>query len=120
VLPFARFAGADSVLGPEMKSTGEVMGIRRRLPDRVRQGAGAAGVVLPESGSVFMHVNRFRQARRNPAGGALPRLGFEVIGDRRHRPGDLADGGAGDPDQQDRRGLAARRRPDPPAPLRTW
>ncbi len=40
VLPFARFAGADSVLGPEMKSTGEVMGIAARLPDRLRQGAG--------------------------------------------------------------------------------
>ena len=49
VLPFARFAGADSVLGPEMKSTGEVMGIASRLPDRLRQGPGrrrgaAAGI----------------------------------------------------------------------------
>ena len=40
VLPFARFAGADAVLGPEMRSTGEVMGIAARLPDRLRQGAG--------------------------------------------------------------------------------
>ncbi len=40
VLPFARFSGADSLLGPEMKSTGEVMGVGRRLPDRLRQGAG--------------------------------------------------------------------------------
>ena len=40
VLPFDRFAGADSLLGPEMRSTGEVMGIAARLPDRVREGAG--------------------------------------------------------------------------------
>ena len=40
VLPFDRFAGADTLLGPEMRSTGEVMGIAPRLPDRVREGPG--------------------------------------------------------------------------------
>ena len=40
VLPFDRFAGADAVLGPEMRSTGEVMGVAARLPDGVRQGPG--------------------------------------------------------------------------------
>ena len=43
VLPFDRFPGSDALLGPEMRSTGEVMGIAPRLPDRVRQGAGRGG-----------------------------------------------------------------------------
>ena len=48
MLPFARFAGADSVLGPEMKSTGEVMGIAADFPTAFGKAQAAAGVVLPE------------------------------------------------------------------------
>ncbi len=47
VLPFARFVGADAVLGPEMKSTGEVMGIAADFPTAFGKAQAAAGVSLP-------------------------------------------------------------------------
>ena len=56
VLPFSRFAGADTVLGPEMKSTGEVMGVAKDFPTAFGKAQAAAGVELPESGTVFMTV----------------------------------------------------------------
>ena len=56
VLPFARFAGADSVLGPEMKSTGEVMGIAGDFPTAFGKAQAAAGVTLPTEGTVFITV----------------------------------------------------------------
>src|SRR5207245_11708444 len=54
VLPFARFAGADSVLGPEMKSTGEVMGIAADFPTAFGKAQSAAGIALPREGTVFI------------------------------------------------------------------
>src|SRR6201992_852209 len=57
VLPFARFAGADSVLGPEMKSTGEVVGIAAAFPTAFVKAQAAAGVILPREGSVFITVS---------------------------------------------------------------
>ena len=118
VLPFARFAGADSVLGPEMKSTGEVMGIAADFPTAFGKAQAAAGVTLPERGLGLHHRHRHRQAGGDAAGGALPRPRLRGDRHRRHGPGDRADGRAGDPDQQAGRGLPARRRPDPRAPLR--
>ena len=118
VLPFARFAGADSVLGPEMKSTGEVMGIAADFPTAFGKAQAAAGVTLPTEGAGLHHRHRHRQAGGDPARGPLPRPRLRGDRDRRHRAGDLCDGRPGDPDQQDRRGLAARRRPDPRAALR--
>ena len=56
MLPFARFAGADSVLGPEMKSTGEVMGIASDFPTAFGKAQAAAGVSLPAEGTVFITV----------------------------------------------------------------
>src|SRR3954452_24311904 len=56
VLPFARFSGADSVLGPEMKSTGEVMGIAADFPTAFGKAQAAAGVSLPTEGAVFITV----------------------------------------------------------------
>ena len=84
VLPFDRFAGADSLLGPEMRSTGEVMGDRRRLPDRVRQGPGrgrgaAAGVRGRSSSRSPTPTSRPRRDRRGrsttSASGSSPRAG---------------------------------------------
>ena len=49
VLPFSRFAGADSLLGPEMRSTGEVMGIARDFPTAFAKAQAAAGAELPDS-----------------------------------------------------------------------
>ncbi|HET8954191.1 MAG TPA: carbamoyl-phosphate synthase large subunit, partial [Solirubrobacterales bacterium] len=79
VLPFARFAGADSVLGPEMKSTGEVMGIATDFPTAFGKAQAAAGVKLPESGSVFITVTDTDKAAATQLATRFHDLGFEVI-----------------------------------------
>ncbi|HEX5989476.1 MAG TPA: carbamoyl-phosphate synthase large subunit [Solirubrobacterales bacterium] len=79
VLPFARFAGADSVLGPEMKSTGEVMGIADDFPTAFGKAQAAAGVRLPESGSVFITVTDTDKAAATQLATRFHDLGFEVI-----------------------------------------
>jgi len=79
VLPFARFAGADSVLGPEMKSTGEVMGIAPDFPTAFGKAQAAAGVVLPESGAVFISVTDSDKAAATQLAARFHDLGFEVI-----------------------------------------
>src|SRR6202035_1295204 len=56
VLPFDRFAGSDSLLGPEMRSTGEVMGIARDFPTAFAKAQAAAGAKLPSAGTVFITV----------------------------------------------------------------
>ena len=56
VFPFDRFPGEDIILGPEMKSTGEVMGIDRNFPMAFLKSQMAAGNILPSSGSVFISV----------------------------------------------------------------
>src|SRR5262245_45077048 len=56
VFPFARFAGVDVILGPEMKSTGEVMGIADNFPAAFAKSQIAAGSRLPRSGKVFISV----------------------------------------------------------------
>ena len=56
VFPFRKFAGVDIVLGPEMRSTGEVMGISDEFPIAFNKSQIAAGVVLPSSGNVFMSI----------------------------------------------------------------
>src|SRR5581483_8764812 len=56
VLPFDRFEGADAVLGPEMRSTGEVMGIARDFPTAFAKAQAAAGSPLPAGGTAFISV----------------------------------------------------------------
>ena len=56
VLPFDRFEGSDALLGPEMRSTGEVMGIARDFPTAFAKAQAAAGVPLPSGGTVFITV----------------------------------------------------------------
>ena len=74
VLPFARFPGADPVLGPEMRSTGEVMASAADLPTALAKAERAAGRPLPTSGTAFLSVRDERQAggrrRRGGARGA--------------------------------------------------
>ena len=118
MLPFARFAGADSVLGPEMKSTGEVMGIAADFPTAFGKAQAAAGVSLPTEGSVFITVTDTDKPAATQLAARFHDLGFEVIATGGTAQAISRDGRAGDADQQDRRGLAARRRPDPRAPLR--
>jgi carbamoyl-phosphate synthase large subunit len=79
VLPFARFPGVDVVLGPEMKSTGEVMGIDVTFERAFAKSQIAAGLTLPDSGTVFLSV---RDADKEKAVGLSRRLialGFKII-----------------------------------------
>jgi carbamoyl-phosphate synthase large subunit len=79
VLPFARFAGVDSVLGPEMKSTGEVMGIAADFPTAFGKAQAAAGVSLPVEGSVFITVTDTDKPAATQLAARFHDLGFEVI-----------------------------------------
>jgi carbamoyl-phosphate synthase large subunit len=79
VLPFARFPGADSVLGPEMKSTGEVMGIAADFPAAFAKAQAAAGSSLPEGGSVFISVTDSDKPAATQIAARFHDLGFEVM-----------------------------------------
>jgi carbamoyl-phosphate synthase large subunit len=79
VLPFARFAGADSILGPEMKSTGEVMGIAGDFPTAFGKAQAAAGLALPSSGTVFITVTDNDKAAATQLAARFHDLGFEII-----------------------------------------
>ncbi len=79
VLPFARFAGADSVLGPEMKSTGEVMGIAADFPTAFGKAQMAAGVSLPSAGTVFISVTDTDKPAATQLAARLHDIGFEVV-----------------------------------------
>ena len=80
VLPFARFAGVDSVLGPEMKSTGEVMGIARDFPTAFGKAQAAAGVSLPTEGTVFISVTDTDKPAATQIAARFHDLGFRVVG----------------------------------------
>jgi carbamoyl-phosphate synthase large subunit len=82
VLPFARFAGADSVLGPEMKSTGEVMGIAPDFPTAFGKAQAAAGVALPTSGTVFITVTDTDKPAATQLAARFHDLGFGIIATR--------------------------------------
>src|SRR3712207_3145809 len=56
VLPFDRFAGADALLGPEMRSTGEVMGVAADFHTAFAKAQAAAGAQLPQTGTAFLTV----------------------------------------------------------------
>jgi carbamoyl-phosphate synthase large subunit len=82
VLPFSRFAGADSLLGPEMRSTGEVMGIARDFPTAFAKAQAAAGAGLPSSGTVFLTVADGDKAAATGIATQLHDLGFAIIATR--------------------------------------
>ena len=82
VLPFDRFAGADSLLGPEMRSTGEVMGIARDFPTAFAKAQAAAGARLPQSGTVFLTVADSDKPAATGIATSLHDLGFEIIATR--------------------------------------
>ncbi|MBN2476031.1 MAG: carbamoyl-phosphate synthase large subunit [Pirellulales bacterium] len=79
VFPFVKFAGVDIVLGPEMKSTGEVMGISERFSIAFAKSQLAAGSVLPRRGKIFVSVAD--RAKDHVVGLArrLQKLGFELL-----------------------------------------
>ncbi len=82
VLPFARFAGADSVLGPEMKSTGEVMGIASDFPTAFGKAQSAAGIALPRSGTVFITVTDTDKPAATQLAARFHDMGFRIIATR--------------------------------------
>ena len=79
VLPFARFPGADPVLGPEMRSTGEVMASASDLPTAFAKAERAAGRRLPSSGTAFLSVRDEDKGAVVPVASALDALGFKLL-----------------------------------------
>ncbi len=79
VFPFARFAGVDPVLSPEMKSTGEVMGIDKDFATAFAKAQLGAGTLLPDGGVVFVSVKDSDKAVVLPAVQKLVSLGFSII-----------------------------------------
>jgi len=79
VLPFARFPGADSVLGPEMRSTGEVMATAADLPTAFAKAERAAGRPLPTEGTAFLSVRDADKYAVVPVASSLSQLGFRVL-----------------------------------------
>jgi carbamoyl-phosphate synthase large subunit len=83
VLPFARFPGVDTILGPEMRSTGEVMGWDVSFPRAFLKAQMGAGVDLPESGRVFISIKDMdKQPQMIEAAQVLVDLRFEIIATR--------------------------------------
>jgi carbamoyl-phosphate synthase large subunit len=82
VLPFQRFHGSDALLGPEMKSTGEVMGIAEDFPAAFGKAQVAAGVALPLEGRVFISVCDTDKPAATQLAARMHDLGFEVLATR--------------------------------------
>src|SRR6201999_2554018 len=82
VLPFSRFAGADSLLGPEMRSTGEVMGIALDFPTAFAKAQAAAGAKPPNQGTVSLTVADGDKPAAIGIASILHDLGFEIIATR--------------------------------------
>ena len=79
VLPFRRFPGADTVLGPEMRSTGEVMGSADSFGMAYAKAELGAGEALPTAGTVFLSTHDRDKQALIPVAGRLIELGFSVI-----------------------------------------
>jgi len=79
VFPFARFPGTDPVLGPEMKSTGEVMGIAREFDISFAKALIGAGMTLPQGGTAFVSVKDADKDNIVPAVEKMVELGFTII-----------------------------------------
>lgn len=82
VFPFSRFPGVDTVLGPEMRSTGEVMGIDRRFDLAFAKSQLGAGNALPSSGRAFISVREADKTRVIRSARALADAGFSLIATR--------------------------------------
>ena len=82
VFPFARFPGVDIMLGPEMKSTGEVMGLARDFSGAFLKSQLGAGVDLPSDGTVFVSVKDRDKEAMVPIARALADKGFRIVATR--------------------------------------
>ena len=82
VFPFVKFPGVDTILGPEMKSTGEVMGVGESFGEAFVKSQMAASVKLPESGTAFISVRNQDKPRAVDAARGLHALGFKLVASR--------------------------------------
>ena len=82
VFPFAKFPGVDTLLGPEMKSTGEVMGVGRTFAEAFAKAQLGASVVLPRSGRVFISVRDGDKVKAIEVARMLSELGFDLVATR--------------------------------------
>ena len=82
VFPFARFTGVDTILGPEMKSTGEVMGLDASFERAFAKAQLGAGVKLPEAGTVFLSVRDSDKGGLVPMARRLVDMGFSIMATR--------------------------------------
>jgi carbamoyl-phosphate synthase large subunit len=82
VFPFIKFPGVDTILGPEMKSTGEVMGVGETFAEAFVKSQLAAGVRLPKSGKAFLSVRDEDKAKAVEIGRTLADLGFTLVATR--------------------------------------
>src|SRR3954464_7825115 len=82
VLPFDRFEGSDAVLGPEMRSTGEVMGVARDFPAAFAKAQAAAGAALPDRGTAFITVTDSDKPGAVAIAQTLHDLGFRIVATR--------------------------------------
>ncbi len=79
VFPFKKFTGVDTILGPEMRSTGEVMGIAADFPTAVGKAELSCGTVLPQSGTVFLSVRDEDKPAAAEVARRLFGLGFSIL-----------------------------------------
>jgi carbamoyl-phosphate synthase large subunit len=79
VFPFVKFPGVDTILGPEMKSTGEVMGVGRTFGEAFVKSQLGAGVRLPTAGKVFLSVKNSDKPRAVEIARSLVEIGFTVV-----------------------------------------
>src|SRR6185436_11727313 len=79
VLPFDRFHGSDGLLGPEMRSTGEVMGVAKDFPTAFAKAQAAAGVALPSSGTAFLTVTDADKPAAVGVAALLHDHGFDIV-----------------------------------------
>ena len=82
VFPFSRFPGVDPILGPEMKSTGEVMGVGQTFGEAYSKAQSAAGGAIPEKGCVFLSVRDADKEQLPALAHDLQELGFSIVATR--------------------------------------
>ncbi|HYO97629.1 MAG TPA: carbamoyl-phosphate synthase large subunit [Polyangiaceae bacterium] len=79
VFPFSKFPGVDTLLGPEMRSTGEVMGIALTFPAAFEKSLSASGFALPDRGRAFISVQDQDKGQACHVARRLRNLGFEIV-----------------------------------------
>ena len=82
VFPFVKFPGVDTILGPEMKSTGEVMGVGKTFGEAFVKSQLGAGVKLPTGGKVFLSIKNSDKPRAVKVAKDLVELGFSIVATR--------------------------------------